>query len=77
MTFNSLGTRGLYARSLAQENPNKMIKRIAILAILAIQTAAVCSIAKADLPFPTCYPCPGDRKATRVSNFDSAVGSYK
>lgn len=37
-----------------------MLKRLAIVAILALQTAAVCSVAKADLPFPTCYPCPGD-----------------
>jgi hypothetical protein len=44
------------------------MKKFVILAILAIQTAAVCSVAKADLPFPTCYPCPGDRQVPKPSN---------
>ena len=38
-----------------------MLKRIVLIAILAIQTAAVCSVAKADMPFPKCFPtCPPD-----------------
>ncbi len=34
-----------------------MLKKIAFAAILAIQFAAVASIATADAPWPLCYPC--------------------
>jgi hypothetical protein len=37
-----------------------MLKRLVLAAILALQFAAVCSVASADLPWPKCYPCPGD-----------------
>jgi hypothetical protein len=37
-----------------------MIRRFVLIAILALQAAAVTSVANADLPWPTCYPCPGD-----------------
>ena len=45
-----------------------MTKRLVIAAILALQTAAVCSVAKADLPFPTCYPCPGDTQTPKPAS---------
>ena len=37
-----------------------MLKKLALLAILAIQFAAVCGVASADLPWPDCWPCPID-----------------
>lgn len=37
-----------------------MLKRLVLAAILALQFAAVTSIATADMPWPKCYPCPGD-----------------
>jgi hypothetical protein len=36
-----------------------MLKRIVLIALLALQTVAVTSVASADLPWPQCYPCPG------------------
>ena len=35
-----------------------MLKKIIFAALLALQFAAVCGVATADLPFPLCYPCP-------------------
>ena len=35
-----------------------MLKKIAFVALLALQFAAVCGVATADLPFPKCGPCP-------------------
>jgi len=35
-----------------------MVRRILFVTILAIQAAAVCGVASADNPFPTCLPCP-------------------
>lgn len=45
-----------------------MLKRLVLLAILALQTAAVCNIASADLPWPICYPCPGDTQGPKPPN---------
>ncbi len=39
-----------------------MLKKIVFAAILALQFAAVTSVASADLPWPICGPCPGDNK---------------
>ena len=35
-----------------------MLKKIVFVVILALQCAAVCSVATADMPWPTCGPCP-------------------
>jgi hypothetical protein len=55
---------GVYANRVGPNDPqgdsNKMLKKIAFIAVLALQLAAVTSVASADLPFPTCGPCPGD-----------------
>ena len=37
-----------------------MIKKAFFVLLLALQAAAICSVATADNPFPVCYPCPGD-----------------
>ncbi len=37
-----------------------MLKKIVFAAILALQFAAVTSVATAEGPWPTCGPCPGD-----------------
>jgi hypothetical protein len=37
-----------------------MVKKLVLIALLALQTAAVCNIVSADLPWPHCMPCPGD-----------------
>jgi hypothetical protein len=34
-----------------------MLKRIFFVVMLALQAAAVTSVASADIPWPTCYPC--------------------
>lgn len=39
-----------------------MLRKLILLALLALNTAAVVSVANADLPLPHCYPCPGDPK---------------
>lgn len=40
-----------------------MFKKIAMVVMLALQFAAVCSVASADLPWPTCGPCPIEKVA--------------
>jgi hypothetical protein len=43
-----------------------MIKKIVFATILALQFAAVCSVATADLPWPTCAPCPADNLSAQL-----------
>lgn len=40
-----------------------MMKKIALVAFLALQFAVVSGIASADLPWPTCGPCPIEKVA--------------
>ncbi len=44
-----------------------MIKKLVFAAFLALQFAAVCSVATADLPWPQCMPCPGDGNLSAFS----------
>jgi hypothetical protein len=37
-----------------------MTKKLFFVLLLAIQAASVVSVASADIPMPTCLPCPGD-----------------
>lgn len=40
-----------------------MLKKLVLVAFLALQLAAVCGVASADLPWPTCGPCPIEKVA--------------
>jgi len=37
-----------------------MLKKVLFILALALQVAAVSTVATADNPWPVCYPCPGD-----------------
>lgn len=43
-----------------------MLKKLVLAAILAIQFAAVCDVASADIPWPDCYPCPANPPANHA-----------